>query len=364
MEYYVAPGRLNIIGEHTDYNDGFVLPVAVDRYVQVGITKSENHLVYVASQGFGEFSFDPKSISPSGSWKDYVMGIFDILKKEKEIDFPGLKLEIKSNVPEGAGLSSSAAIEVAVITALNGFLGIGLTDKERYLLSQKAENEFVGVQCGIMDQFVSVMGKKNHAIFLDTMTLEHEYVPLKTDEYTLVIVDSKVKHNLSDGGYNQRKEEAKKALEEFGVRSYRELSLSQLFMKRSQVSEVSYKRAMHVVTENERVKEAMDILKHSNFENLGRVLNQSHESLAIEYEVSCDEVNFIVDTLKELDGVTGCRMIGGGFGGAVLAVCEKSKVEEVFEKVKVEYAKKYGIDADTYLIESADGARQVNRPLI
>ncbi|MDK2954496.1 galactokinase [Kosmotoga arenicorallina S304] len=358
MEYYVAPGRLNIIGEHTDYNGGFVLPVAIDRYVQVGIEKSEDGLVHVESENFGKFDFNPEDFSPTDSWKDYIIGIFHVLKAEKVIKFPGLKLEIKSNVPEGAGLSSSAALEVAVITALNGFLNLGLTDKDRYLLAQKAENEFVGVKCGIMDQFASVMGKKDHAIFLDTVSMEYEYVPLKTQEYTLVVIDSGVKHSLSDGGYNKRREEAQKALEEFGVSSYRELSLSQLFIKRSQVSEISYKRAMHVITENERVKEAVDILKHSNFENLGRVLNQSHESLAIEYEVSCDEINFIVDTLKEIDGVTGCRMIGGGFGGSVLAICEKAKVGEISKEVKEKYSAAYGKEAKVYIVNSSDGARK------
>ena len=364
MKYYVAPGRLNIIGEHTDYNGGFVLPVAIDKYVQVGIEKSHDDLVHVKSESFGEFTFDSKNISATDSWKDYVMGIFDVLKKDKGVNFPGLKLEIKSNVPEGAGLSSSAALEVAVITALNGFLNLNLTDEERYNLSQKAENEFVGVQCGIMDQFASVMGRKGHALFLDTVSMKYEYVPLNTGEYTFVVIDSGVKHSLSDGGYNKRREEAQKALEEFGVNSYRELSLSQLFMKRSQVSEISYKRAMHVVTENERVKEAVDILKHSNFENLGRVLNQSHESLAIEYEVSCDEVNFIVDTLKEIDGVTGCRMIGGGFGGSVLAICEKAKVGEISAEVKEKYNKEYGKEARTYVVDSSDGAMKMDNALI
>jgi len=159
-----------------------VLPVAIDKYVQVGIEKSHDDLVHVKSESFGEFTFDSKNISATDSWKDYVMGIFDVLKKDKGVNFPGLKLEIKSNVPEGAGLSSSAALEVAVITALNGFLNLNLTDEERYNLSQKAENEFVGVQCGIMDQFASVMGRKGHALFLDTVSMKYEYVRKRTSE--------------------------------------------------------------------------------------------------------------------------------------------------------------------------------------
>ncbi|MDK2953682.1 MAG: galactokinase [Kosmotoga sp.] len=364
FEYYVAPGRINIIGEHTDYNDGYVLPAAINKYIQVGVRKAPDNKITVRSAQKGTSAFSTDSIEKANDWSDYIRGVFWILKKEKNIDFPGLELEITSNIPEGAGLSSSAALEVAVITALNGLLNLGLTDKERIILCQKAENDFVGVQCGIMDQFASVMGKENKAIFLDTYTMDYEYIPLELKDYSLLVIDSGVRHTLSSGDYNKRREEAKKALAELGKTSYRDVKLADVLMARSKISEISYRRAMHIVSENMRVLESVDILKHSNFENLGRLLIQSHESLAFEYEVSCEELDFMVEKLRNLTGVSGCRMIGAGFGGSVLAICEKTAVDSIISELSEVYKKAYNHEPKFYDVLPSDGARKVEKPIL
>jgi len=353
---FKAPGRINIIGEHTDYNDGYVLPAAIDKYVSLSIERTEGDTIHLNSVGKEALSFSETRIERSGNWGDYVKGIFWVLKRERDMFFGGMKIQITSTVPEGAGLSSSAALEVATITALNSFCNLGLTESQRYLMAQKAENEFVGVNCGIMDQFASVMGKKNHAVFLDTATMEYEYLPLELGEYSMVIFDSKVHHALSSGGYNARREEAANALKLLGKRSYRDVSMPDLFVNREKLGDLYYRRAMHVVSENMRVLEAKRILSNSNFENLGRLLIQSHESLAHDYEVSCEEVDFLVDVLRELNGVSGARIIGGGFGGSVLALCESSETDNVREEVTRRYEQKFGIILDSYTVNPSDGA--------
>ncbi len=356
-KFYIAPGRINIVGEHTDYNDGFVLPAAINRFTQIGIQETDGSTIVVNSQKYGTEEFDISKFEKTNDWTDYIKGIFWVLKNEKNIEFPGLSIEIKSNVPEGAGLSSSAALEVSVITALNDYLKLGLTDEERIKFSRKAENDFVGVQCGIMDQFIAVRGKKEHAIFLDTKTLENKFVPVKTGNYRLVVFNSNVDHKLSGGEYNKRRQEAHDALKELGKDSYRDVKLTEILMNRSNMSEIGFKRAMHVISENERVLEAIDMLNHSNFENLGRILIQSHESLAMDYEVSCEEIDFIVNTLRYTDGVTGCRMIGGGFGGSVLSICEKEKLGDIKKGLFKAYKDEFDIELDSYEVEIEGGAR-------
>ncbi|TYB97960.1 MAG: galactokinase [Kosmotoga sp.] len=362
--YYIAPGRINIIGEHTDYNDGYVLPAAINRFTQIGILEIDGTRVRVNSKKYGTAEFDVSNIEKTNDWTDYIKGIFWVLKNEKNISFPGLEIEIKSNIPEGAGLSSSAALEVSVITALDDYLELALTEDEKIKYARKAENDFVGVQCGIMDQFIAVRGKKEHAIFLDTKTLKYEYVPVKTGNYSLIVFNSNVDHKLSGGEYNKRRQEAHDALKELGKDSYRDVKLTEILMNRSNMSEIGFKRAMHVISENERVHEAIDMLNHSNFENLGRILIQSHESLAMDYEVSCEEIDFIVNTLRYKDGVTGCRMIGAGFGGSVLAICEKEKLEMIKNGLSKAYKDEFDIELDSYEIEIEGGARRTQEQVL
>ncbi len=362
--HFVAPGRVNIIGEHTDYNGGYVLPATIDKYTQVSIGHGQKNSVRVHSEEEGFCEFNTASFARSGDWCDYVRGIFWVLKEQKGVSFPGLDLTVVSSVPQGSGLSSSAALEVAVLVALDEFLQLGLKKEEKYLLARKAENEFVGVMCGIMDQFAAVMGKEKCAVFLDTQTMDYEYVPLDLGNYVFMVVDSKVHHSLSSGMYNKRREEAAAALKELGKSSYRETTITQLLMSRKSLRPENYRRAMHIISENERVLDAVRSLRSSNYENLGRFLLQSHESLAYDYEVSCEELDYIVDLLKGQPSVTGCRMIGGGFGGSVLAICEKDEAKPVTEYVKTRYFEKYEMSAEVFLAKPGGGARRVEKPLL
>ena len=357
--YFVAPGRINIIGEHTDYNEGFVMPAAIDKYVLLSIEKNGNGRIHLSSMGREPVSFEESVIEKTGDWSDYLKGIIWILKNKLDAKFGGMDIDIRSSLPEGAGLSSSAALEVALIVALNSVFDLKLSETQLYNYAQEAENDFVGVKCGIMDQFTAVMGRRNKAIFLDTLKMQYEYVPLELGDYTLLVFDSKVHHSLSRGAYNSRREEARKALEILGRSSYREVSMVDLFPNKGKMGDLYYRRALHVVSENMRVLESMKILSNSNFENLGRLLIQSHESLALDYEVTCEETDFIVDTLREMKGVSGARMIGAGFGGSVLALCEKTEEKKIVEVVKTRYKEKFAIDIDCYEVRPSDGAREV-----
>ena len=358
--YFVAPGRINVIGEHTDYNEGFVLPVAIDKYVLLSVEKTSGSRITLSSMGREPVSFDESRIEKTGDWSDYLKGVLWVLKDQLGTEFGGMNIEIHSNLPEGAGLSSSAAVEVAMIVALNSSFNLKLDETELYKYAQMAENEFVGVKCGVMDQFAAVMGKKDKAIFLDTLEMRYEYVPLELGDYTFLVFDSKVHHSLSRGGYNTRREEARKALEILGKSSYRDVSMVDLFPNRARLGELYYRRALHVVSENMRVLESVKIMSNSNFENLGRLLIQSHESLALDYEVSCDENDFIVNTLKEMKGVSGARMIGAGFGGSVLALCEREEEKKIVEVMKTRYKERFGMDLDSYEVRTSDGAREVD----
>ena len=360
----LAPGRINIIGEHTDYNDGYVLPVTVDRYVQATVSERQGSSIRVFSEEEGTCEFDSQTISRSNNWCDYVKGICWVLKEEKAVLLPGMEVRIISTVPQGSGLSSSAALEVAVLIAMDELLKLGLSEEEKYILARRAENDFVGVKCGVMDQFAAVMGKERHAIFLDTQSMHHDYVPLDLGDYAFMVIDSGVRHSLSSGEYNKRREEASFALRELGKTSYRDLTISELLSARKNLKPEYYRRAMHILTENERVLDSVRSLKSSNFENLGRFLLQSHESLAYDYEVSCDEVDYIVSLLREKPSVTGCRMMGGGFGGSVLAVCETDEVDAVSEDIKNNYYERFGITARVFLVRPDGKARILDLPLL
>jgi len=360
----LAPGRINIIGEHTDYNDGYVLPVTVDRYVQATVSERQGSSIRVFSEEEGTCEFDSQTISRSNNWCDYVKGICWVLKEEKAVLLPGMEVRIISTVPQGSGLSSSAALEVAVLIAMDELLKLGLSEEEKYILARRAENDFVGVKCGVMDQFAAVMGKERHAIFLDTQSMHHDYVPLDLGDYAFMVIDSGVRHSLSSGEYNKRREEASFALRELGKTSYRDLTISELLSARKNLKPEYYRRAMHIITENERVLDSVRSLKSSNFENLGRFLLQSHESLAYDYEVSCDEVDYIVSLLREKPSVTGCRMMGGGFGGSVLAVCETDEVDAVSEDIKNNYYERFGITARVFLVRPDGKARILDLPLL
>ncbi|MCD6267175.1 MAG: galactokinase [Thermotogaceae bacterium] len=351
VRIFKAPGRINIIGEHTDYNDGFVLPFAVDRYVWAEI--EENEEFEVISEEFNEKRVF-KSPEKSGTWADYIMGVVWAFER-KGYRVKPLRIRIHSNLPIGAGLSSSAALEVAVTYGISKVMNFNIDGMEIVRIARSSEVEFVGVRCGIMDQFTAVFAKKDHAIFLDTMDLSYEYIPLNLEGYEIHLIDSKVKHELASSEYNKRRQECEKVLKVLKKRSFREIDKEDL----TKLEGVLFKRAKHVLDENERVRESVEALKRGDMAKLGELLVQSHESLRDLYEVSCKEIDFIVDFLVNKDGILGARMVGGGFGGGVIVFSKEGTFPEHEKALKAAYKRRFGRDLEVLEVRSSDGVMEV-----
>ncbi len=349
----VAPGRANIIGEHVDYNDGWVLPFAVDQYTQVSLKESPDRNHRVISSSFGEEFFPTGNLTPSHSWSDYVKGIVHVLQQRFSIIFPPLCLTVSSDVPIGAGLSSSAAIEVATLIAIESFFDLAFEPKERFLLCQKAENEFVGVRCGVMDQFISVFGKEGNALFLDTQSMEYDAIPVTMADGRWWILNTRVQHALGSGEYNARRAQCEEILYLLKKKSFREVALEDL--KRDRLGDLLYRRARHVVSEMARTVHCRKALVERDWSTVGTLLYSTHESLQNDYEVSCDELDFIVQYLRDR-GVQGARMMGGGFGGSVIALIQDSLVRSVIPSLEHDYQGKFEIDMMSFPVSPARGA--------
>ncbi len=344
MEESSAPGRLNVIGEHVDYNDGFVLPFAINRRTRVKVSLSDRF--EISSREMGRVVL--KNVEKTGSWADYVLGVVQKLR-ERGYKIPPVSFQIESDVPIGMGLSSSAALEVATAFAIKKLLNFDLDNYEVLELTVKAEREFVGVKCGIMDQYTAIFAKKGFALLIDTMKISHEYVPLIDARF--FVLDSGVKHTLASGEYNRRREETKRALEIIGKKSYRDVKLEDLEKLKDGTLR---KRAEHVVREIDRTLKAAEAMRDGNLKELGEFLYESHESLSKLYEISCDETDFIVDFLRKRK-VEGARMVGGGFGGGVIAITRREDINEIFEDLKKEYHRNFGIELGIMEVESDDG---------
>jgi galactokinase len=349
-----APGRVNLIGEHTDYNGGFVLPVAIDRTVAVAIARRDDGTIRAFSVDYGQCDEFPaervrRFMGTRGGWRDYMRGVVWALL-DGHIAVPGADIAITGDVPQGAGLSSSAAIEVAVAGALTA--GTGIAARDLALLCQKAENLFVGVGCGIMDQFTSAMGRRDHALFIDCRSLESKPV-LLPEGIAIVIIDSKAPRKLADTAFNHRREECVEAARALGIESLRDADEAVL----SNLSGDLLKRARHVVTENTRVQYAAEAMRAGDLATLGRQLHESHTSLRDDYEVSTPELDLLVDTARRLDAVIGARLTGAGFGGCTVNLIREEAVDRVTEAIVAEYAKQTGLTADVHACRAVDGLR-------
>src|SRR5215469_5489264 len=324
-----APGRVNLIGEHTDYNEGFVFPAAIQFQTQIAIAKRPDRQLIVTSQNYAErveFDLDRLPGSPRGHWSDYVVGVTRLLAG-KLGGLPGANLLLHGDVPQGAGLSSSASLEVAVCKAFLELTGKSLEGVAIALLSQQAENEFVGARCGIMDQFISVHGKRNHALRLDCRTLEYRLLPIPPD-VRLVICNTMVRHSLAAGEYNERRAECEAGAKFFaervpGVKTLRDVTLEDFERYASQMPEVIRKRCHHILTENLRVLQAAEALQAGDLKLFGRLMGGSHVSLRVDFEVSCEELDLMVELAGQNPGVFGARMTGGGFGGCTINLVEE-----------------------------------------
>lgn len=361
-QIFSAPGRVNLIGEHTDYNEGFVLPSAIGFYTRVAIAPRPDRKLTLRSSGFPErFEFNVDSLPEHklGAWCDYVLGVALELKRSN-IELRGADLLIDSDVPLGAGLSSSAALEVASALALQNGASTEIFWKELPKLCQRAENEFVGARVGIMDQFVSCFGRAGHALLLDCRLLEYEAIPIPAD-VRFVICNTKVRHELSGGEYNRRRAECEQAVaflsqQYAGVRSLRDVSSAQLSAVSKAMPSVFLKRARHVITENERVLQAADYFRAGDLQRVGELMRQSHRSLRDDYEVSCRELDAMVEAAEGLPGGYGGRMTGGGFGGCTVNLVEEKHAQDFARHIGERYRQKINITPDVFICSPAQGA--------
>lgn len=366
---FLAPGRINIIGEHVDYSDGFVLPAAIDKHICFAVKKTDDSgtCTFFAKDFNESFTFKVKEKqSPvSQTWANYLLGVFNAIQESgKEIG--GLQIAFSSTIPMGSGLSSSAALECGFAYILNEIFNLNLTKKALALIGQKAEHTFVGVQCGIMDQFSSVFGKEHRVIMLDCHSLDHQYFEANLDGYSLVLFDSCVKHTHLTSGYNDRRKDVdlgKKALwEKFpAVQKFRDFSFEMLDEARAEMGETSYKRCFYLLKEIKRVEEAAQALSEGNAEYLGKLLNETHAGLSEEFEVSCEELDFMVEKTLRQNGVLGARMMGGGFGGCSINLIKDENVDEVIETITALYKAAFGIEMKIYRVKISDGINEYKR---
>jgi galactokinase len=362
---YRAPGRVNLIGEHTDYNEGFVLPAAIGFSCWVGIAPRGDRKLTVYSENFREAretTWDALASHGSGHWSDYPLGVAWALQ-EAGYRLPGADIYIAGDVPLGAGLSSSAAIEVSTGYALLTAAGHAVDRTKLALLCQRAENEFVGARVGIMDQFVSCHGRAGHALRIDCRSLEYKALKLPA-KVSLVICNTMVKHKLQAGEYNVRRAECEEAVRKLSaamptIRSLRDVGLEQLAHNRSLLSETLYKRCRHVVSENQRVRKVAELFEQGKTEGLRELMAASHQSMRDDYEISCRELDTMVEIAERQHGLYGARMTGGGFGGCTINFVDVEHAAEFQRRVSADYESATGLHPDIYICEASQGAELV-----
>lgn len=357
-----SPGRVNLIGEHTDYNEGFVMPMALNNInvVAVALSPTGKHR-WIGGLGEEMIELDPAEVQQPGEpfWSNYVRGVITMLGR-RGIQVPAVDMLIDSNVPRGGGLSSSAAFEVSACTALAALCGADVSPTDRALIGQATEHEFVNVPCGIMDQFISANGRKDHALMLDCKDLSYKLIPMTDPSVSVLVIDSAVKHSLADGGYAARRKNCEDACAILGVKSLREATLAQLEAKKAQLGDLCYRRARHVVGENLRVAAFAEAVQAGDWDAAGVAMRGSHASLRDDFEVSCAEVDTLVslaDTIPAAASVYGARMTGGGFGGCIVALVKSADVQEVAEQMIEAYRAALGIETTYLITRPGEGAR-------
>lgn len=363
---YFAPGRVNLIGEHTDYNGGHVFPCALTLGTYGIVRDREDRMlrlysVNIDSVGIVEVSLDEIAATKEASWTNYPKGVVWAFEKRGFKMAHGMDILIYGDIPNGSGLSSSASLEVLTGVILKDTFGFDVSMVDIALIGQDAENNFNGCNCGIMDQFASAMGKKDNAIFLDTNTLNYTYAPVKLPDAKIVITNSKVKHSLVNSAYNDRRNECETALKELqavvDIKTLGDLTEEQFEEHKGAVKdEVRRKRAKHAVYENQRAINAMEALKANDIEKFGKLMNASHESLRYDYEVSCEEIDVLVDLAQAMPGVIGSRITGGGFGGCTVSIVKNDAVDAFVEEIGKAYLEKVGHEAEFYVVDIGDGA--------
>ena len=361
-----SPGRINLIGEHTDYNLGFVLPAAIDKAAYVAVARREDQLIRLFAKDLEEEYQVDINLLPTipGHWSAYILGVVDQLSKMGK-QLSGFDLVLTCDVPTGAGMSSSAAVECATAFALNALFDLQLERLDLVRMAQKAENEFVGVKCGIMDMFASVMGKDAQVIQLDCRDLSYQYFPLNLGGYKIVLFDTGVKHSLAGGEYNLRRQQCEQGVavlkERFPeVNSLRDANLPMLDEQfRSAVSLTVYNRCLYVIEENIRLETGCRLLLQNDIQGFGKQMHGSHKGLSELYEVSCKELDFLVDLSKQEDAIAGARMMGGGFGGCTINLIESSAIESIHEKFSKQYQSAMGRELAMYVMVPSEGSQLI-----
>lgn len=358
--FYASAGRINLIGEHTDYNGGFVFPGAIDKYIMTAINingTDKVRLYSVDMNQYTEFGLREED-KPAEQWACYVFGVCrEVIKRGFEVK--GFDAVFAGNVPLGAGLSSSAALESCFAYALNDLFNDNkISIFELALIGQSTEHNYCGVNCGIMDQFASVFGKKDCLMRLDCRSLEFKYFPFKPVGYKLVLVNSQVKHELVDSPYNKRRESCERVAKTLGVETLRDADISMLEAAKDQISDEDYKRAVYVIGEKQRVLDVCEALEKGDYETVGQRMYETHHGLSKDYEVSCEELDFLNDVAKEC-GVTGSRIMGGGFGGCTINLVKEQLYDSFVQTAKTKFNEKYGIEPIIIDVVISDGAHKV-----
>ena len=361
---YTSPGRINLIGEHTDYNGGFVLPGAVDKgmVIEIKLNGTDRIKAYALDLGeYAEFGMNEED-KPEQSWAKYIFGVCrELIKRGAKLQ--GFDTVLSGDVPLGAGMSSSAALESAYAFALNDMLNLGFNRMELALVGQSTEHNYVGVKCGIMDQFASLHGKEGNLMQLDCRSLDFQYVPFHPDGYRLVLIDSLVKHELASSAYNKRRESCERAVAAINkrhpeVQYLRDANMNWLEEVRNEISAEDFMRAEYVIEEIERLLIACEALKEDDYETVGKMMYGTHHGMSKLYEVSCEELDFLNDIAKEC-GVTGSRVMGGGFGGCTINLVKDELYDKFVETAKRKYHEKFGIEPKVYPVVICDGSHKV-----
>jgi galactokinase len=357
-----SPGRINIIGEHTDYNEGFVFPAAINKGIVAAFQKSDTGISTAHALDMDstlEFSLENMAPAAAGRWENYVLGVIaEIQKRGKTIG--NFNLVFRGNIPAGSGMSSSAALENAIVYGLNELFDLGLSKHEMILISQKAEHNYVGVNCGIMDQFASMFGIENNALLLDCRSMASKPYHIDFKDYQLMLINTNVKHNLADSAYNNRRSVCEHVSKLLGVKALRDATENDLETIKDQVSPEDYQKALYIIQENDRAVQASKAMEEGDLVKLGQLIYGSHSGLQHQFKVSCEELDFLVEQAKENSDVLGARMMGGGFGGCTINLVSKRAADSFAENASKAYKKTFNKDCSVYTVELSDGTHVIN----
>lgn len=357
-----SPGRINLIGEHTDYNDGFVFPAAVDKGIVAAIGKSDsNSSVAFAADKDEILEFTINQIKPlaQGSWQNYILGVVaEIQNRSKTID--DFNIVFGGDIPGGAGMSSSAALENSIVFGINELFSLGLSKDDMILISQKAEHNYVGVKCGIMDQYASMFGIENNALLLDCRTVKSKPFEIDFKDYELILINTNVKHSLSDSAYNDRRSVCESIAEMLNVKALRDATEFDLETIKDQVTPENYQKALYVIQENERVVKASKAMQEEDLKTLGELIYASHNGLQNKYKVSCEELDFLVEQAKTNPNILGARMMGGGFGGCTINLISKTETSSFKAFIYEAYKEKFDKACSIYSVKLSDGTHLIN----